>query len=260
MLNGLCADCPCCGMAALHFASGRIACVGSVGGLARCPYRAKTEDVSRFRFELPKEVSEADWLAEWRSPAAAAPAAGGKGGKKRKQPDPPGPALAHAGSRALRGLSLAARKAINLDSLPDAIPPPPARAVPEEGCPLLEVHRGFKQTGEFHRARVLVADDGASRCSRGAVVYLRRPRQPCPAIAHPRGCSSAAAAQSAVLCSAAGGYICSTAAAVAAAASPGARPRCCCLHGQARALAHGLTLPARRAHPPPPPPLPLGVR
>lgn len=180
MLTGLCADCPCCGMCALHFASGRVACAGSLGGLTRCPYRAAPADVKRFRFELPAEMREAEWLVEWLAPGAR-----GKqpAGAKRKQ----AAALAapSVGSRALAGLSLTTRKPIDLDAMPDANPPPPAREVPEPGCPLLEVHRGFKQTGEFHRAQLLLGADGARGCAR------RRWRATPPGAPHARARGSA---------------------------------------------------------------------
>jgi hypothetical protein len=192
LLNGLCADCPVCSMAALHLAAGRIACSGSIAALSRCPYRAPPAAVRRYRFELPPALEHAPFVYAWTGeappvvaveavvpppdePPAPPPKRPKRAAPPAKTPASKTPALLgkdgkplDVGSRALGGLALGEAKPHSAASAAAAapLPPPPRLAPPEPGCPLLEVHRGFKQSGAYHQARVLVDDDGVTVRSR----------------------------------------------------------------------------------------------
>lgn len=64
--NGLADDCPVCHNNSVVLCSGRLTCWGFMDGLTKCVYKADKTATNRYRFSLPKDIADADWLVEWR--------------------------------------------------------------------------------------------------------------------------------------------------------------------------------------------------
>ncbi|KAJ1618763.1 hypothetical protein T492DRAFT_1151168 [Pavlovales sp. CCMP2436] len=135
-------------------------CTSPPGALpASAPSRA-SPSAHTARRPLPSSDFASLSLTKCARPNGAPGDAAGKGkgkGKGKKQP-PPKPQI---GSRVLSGLTLSEAKH-SAGILLEPLPPPPVREPPEHGCPMLEVHRGFKQSGLYHKASVLIDEDGVT--------------------------------------------------------------------------------------------------
>ena len=137
-------------------------------GLSKCQYKARA--CQRFKFALPAAWEGAEWFEELLKPAAGGHAGKGKGKKKSSKK---AQAAARADSLQVAaltgGLDLAEVKPVKTvsPSMADAsfgekAGKVPLRMKPELGSPVLNVHRGYEQTGKQRFASVLVDDDGVT--------------------------------------------------------------------------------------------------
>jgi len=66
LINGLLESCPGCKNNTLTLRSGNIWCEGWMSGFTRCLFKAKPEDVNRYKFKIPDEYQNSlKWVDKW---------------------------------------------------------------------------------------------------------------------------------------------------------------------------------------------------